>query len=415
VAALAGCLALSACGGGGSDSDADSGSGSSGGSKTLTVWTYYVAGGQNDALEQQNAMFEKANPGVKVKTVQIPFDQLPSKLLATATTQEGPDVVLDNVVVDFPSLASAGVLADLTDDWDGYADKDLFSDSSVWKFDDKVYNVMSYTNLLGLYYNKDALAKLKIDPPTTMDEFQSALEKVAADGSYTPLAESGAPTVEGAWMFMPQLLGEGVDYCNLSEDALTTGLDRVEGWAKDGITPRETATWDQADAWSAFTSGKYAFGINGNWNLGDAAKAKLGIGTTQFPAGSDGSKDFPGGEGIGIGAFAKDKDLAWKYVEDAWMSKDASLINFKASGQIPTRSDLAEDPAVTSDELVQPFVKAAGDTAAWPLNEQTAAMQTAIGQASSSVLSGQSSAADAASKGLQGVEDAKQKGGGGCE
>src|SRR6478735_396909 len=172
AAVLAGCLALSACGGGGSDSDADSGSGSSGGSKTLTVWTYYVAGGQNDALEQQNAMFEKANPGVKVKTVQIPFDQLPSKLLATATTQEGPDVVLDNVVVDFPSLASAGVLADLTDDWDGYADKDLFSDSSVWKFDDKVYNVMSYTNLLGLYYNKDALAKLKIDPPTTMDEFQ---------------------------------------------------------------------------------------------------------------------------------------------------------------------------------------------------------------------------------------------------
>ncbi len=170
---------------------------------------------------------------------------------------------------------------------------------------------------------------------------------MAADGTYVPLAQSGAPTVEGAWMFMPQLLGEGVDYCNLSEDALQTGMERIQGWAEAGITPRETATWDQADAWSAFTSGKYAFGINGNWNLGDAKAASFTVGTTRFPAGPQGSHVFPGGEGIGVGAFAEDPDLAWQYVEEAWMSQDASLINFKASGQIPTRSDLADDEALT--------------------------------------------------------------------
>lgn len=401
-------LLLGACG------DDGSGGGAEGGVDKLTVWTYYTAGGQNDALEKQNELWNEAHPDIEIETVQIPFDQLPSKLLATATTQEGPDVVLDNVVVDFPTLASSGVLLDLTDYWEGYEDSSLFPESATWTMDDQIYNVMSYTNLLGLYYNEEALEKLGIEPPTTMEEFQTALEKVAADGTYTPLAMSGAPTVEGAWMFMPLLLGEGVDYCNLSEDALTTGLERIEGWSEQDIIPRETATWDQADAWQAFVSGKYAFGINGNWNLGDAAKAPFPIGTDRVPGGAQGSHVFPGGEAIGIGAFAEDPDLAWQYIEEAWLSQEASLLNFEASGQIPTRSDLAENETVTSNELVQPFVEAAGDTSAWPKNEQTAAMQTAVGQGFSAVISGQKEPAEAAAEAFAGVRDAQEKGGGSC-
>ncbi len=57
---------------------------------------------------------------------------------------------------------------------------------------------------------------------------------------------------------------------------------------------------------------------------------------------------------------------------------------------------------------------AAGDTGDWPANEQTAAMQTAIGQASSSVLSGEKDAATAAADALAGVEAAKEEGGGSC-
>lgn len=410
-AAVIGMLVLSACGNG---SDEGSGSGSGGGAKTLTVWTYYTAGGQNDALEQQNALWAKSHPDVTVKTVQIPFDQLPSKLLATATTQDGPDVVLDNVVVDFPTLASSGVLADLTEYWNGYADKGLFPESAVWTSEDKVYNVMSYTNLLGLYYNKDLLDKAGVTPPQTMEEFQAALTKLAPTYKNSVLAESGAPTVEGAWMFMPQLLGEGKDYCSMTEADLAKNLTTVQGWSQGGVIPRETATWDQADAWQAFMSGKYPFGINGNWNLADAKSADFTVGTTRFPAGPQGSHVFPGGEAIGIGAFAKDKDLAWQYVQEAWMSKEAGLINFKASGQIPTRSDLADDPAVTGDALVQPFVAAAGETGAWPLNKETAAMQTAVGQAHSAVVSGQSDPAKAAKDAMSGVTAAREKGGGSC-
>lgn len=381
----------------------------------LVVWTYYTAGGQIDALEAQNELWAAEHPDIEIEHVQIPFDQLPSRLLATAATQDGPDVVLDNVVVDFPSLAAGGVLADLTDYWESFADKDQFGESALFTYsDDRLYNVLSYTNLLGLYYNEDILDQYGIEAPSTIGELESAMAVVADAGEFTPMAMSGAATVEGAWMFMPLILGEGAGYCSFDSPAVTTGFEHLAGWADNDYIPADTATWDQADAWQAFLSGRYAFGINGNWNLGDVPNAGFGIGTAQYPAGPQGSYVFPGGEAIGIGAFSDKKDLAWEYIELAWLSEEASLINFQTSGQIPTRASVAESDEVAGTVLAQPFIAAASDTAAWPRNEQTAAMQTAVGEASSGLISGQYDTPEAIRHAQQNVAAALEAGGGGC-
>lgn len=393
----------------------DDNGGSETSGETLVVWTYYTAGGQIDAMEAQNELWAEQHPDVEIEHVQIPFDQLPSRLLATATTQDGPDVVLDNVVVDFPSLAASGVLADLTDYWDGYEDKDQFGDSALFTFsDDRLYNVLSYTNLLGLYYNEDVLAQYDIEVPTTVSELEAAMQTVADAGEYTPMAMSGAATVEGAWMFMPLALGEGADYCTFDDPAVPAAFESLDQWTQNGYLPADTATWNQTDAWQAFLSGRYAFGINGNWNLGDVPDAGFGIGTAQYPAGSAGSFVFPGGEAIGIGAFSDKQDLAWEYIETAWLSDEASRINFEASGQIPTRASVATSDEVAENELAQPFIAAASDTATWPRNEQTAAMQSAVGEASSGLISGQYGLEEALQHAQTGVADARETGGGGC-
>lgn len=382
----------------------------------LVIWNYYVHGGQTDALEKQNAeLWAKAHPDVQIEQVQIPFDQLASKLLGSVITGDGPDVVLDNVVVDFPTLASSGALLDLTPYWNAYEDKDQFPASSVWTWEDKVYNILSYTNLLGMFQNQDALDKLGITAPTTIEELEAAMAKVKADGTYTPIAMSGVASPEGAWLFFPLLLGEGVDYCNLEAGTLQTGLERLKTWVDNGWLPQDAATWDQADAWQAFFSGNYAFGLNGNWNLGDVRNnATFAITTTRYPAGSQGSHVFPGGEAIGIGGTSKNPDLAWDYIRSTWLSKEAGLINFNASGQIPTRGDLAQDPAITGDTLALPFVQAAAETGNWPKNEKTADMQNAIGTAVSEVISGQTAPADAAAVAADAVKAAREAGGGSC-
>ncbi|WP_187368364.1 ABC transporter substrate-binding protein [Ruania zhangjianzhongii] len=403
--AVAGMLFLAACGGDG---------GEAGDESTLTVWSYFTSPGQIAALEEQNALFREAHPDVTLESVTLPGDQVVQRLLSTATTQEGPDVVFDNVVVDFPTLAGSGVLYDMSSYWNEYEDADQFPENATWEYEGGVYNVMSYTNLLGLYYNADALDEIGIEPPTTIEEFDAALQAVLEDGRYTPLALSGAPDVGSAWVTFAQLLGEGVDYCNISTEAVESVFSRVESWAESGIIPQDAATWDQTDSWQPFMTGDYAFAINGNWQLGSLEDASFEVGTTRYPAGSAGSHVFPGGEGIAIGEFASDPDLAWDYIETAFLSAEGSEINYEHSGQIPMRTDVADGLELGAEDLLTPFVEAATETGTWPANEETGEMQLQFGQATSSVISGQASSADAAASAVSGIEEARESGGGGC-
>jgi multiple sugar transport system substrate-binding protein len=382
----------------------------------LTVWTYYTGTGQLNALKNQDALFAKVCPNVTVDQVQVPGAELDSKLLATASTHNGPDVLLNNVVVDYPELQSAGVMLNLTKYWNAYADKSQYPQAGIWKTKGQIYTVMSYTNLIGLWYNKAILSQYHIaTPPVTMTQFIKDLKTVVAGGKYQGLAESGSPNVEGAWLFMPLLLDEGVNYCNYTGPKVTAAFSEVGQWAKEKLIPTATATWTQNDSWQEFVTGKFAFGIIGNWNLASATtQAKFPYGTGRFPTVDNKSIVFPGGEGLAIGAYTKYPGVAWQYLETSWLSKAANVADFTASGQIPLRTDVADTPSVTNDKLVQPFVKAAENVGAWPNNPHTAAMQTAVGKAISGVISGQLTPAQAAAQSEAAVASARKAGGGSC-
>lgn len=388
----------------------------SGDKVTLRFWSYYT-GTSKTWLQSQVKIFEKANPDVKIQIVETVGSQQDQKLLASVATKTTPDIFLNNIVVDYPSLVAGGVAKDLTSYWDSYADKDQFPSSAVWKTDGKVYNVMTYTNLIGLFYNKDILDKVGISEiPATLDELQTALAKVKADGKFEGIALSGAPTVEGAWLFAPQLLSQGVNYCNFSGAKVTAAFDRVAEWSKKGYTPLATATWDQNAAWQQFYSGKYAFGINGNWQLGGVKKASFKYGTGQFPTADGGtSVVYPGGEGYGIGKTSKNPDLAWKFIEQMVLSKQGEESVYAATGSIPVRADVSSSAALAGDTFVTPFVKAAANSAQWPNNTNTANMQIALGKAVSGVISGQSTAAQGAQAAISGIAAAQKAGGGTCE
>lgn len=407
VAAVAAALALAA--------SACSSSAGGGGKTTLTVWTPYTGPAQQAAVKAQDALFEKTHPAVTVQALTVGGGQMDPKLLAGVSTKSGPDVILNNVVVDFPELSSGGILYDLTKDWNAYAGKSQFPAAGIWKSSTgQVFNVMSYSNLLGLYYNKTILDQYKLTPPTTMAAFVADMKTVTAGGKYKALAASSDPDVDGAWTWMPMLLGQDVNYCNFTGNAVGQAFQTARDWAQAGYLPKEAATWTQANSWTAFMTGKYAFGINGNWNLGDAKKATFSWGTTQYPAGPAGSHVFPGGEGLGIGAFSKHPDLAWEYLQQSWLSKDAGVLDFTNSGQIPTRAEVAQTPEVTSNTTAAPFVAATKTVSAWPRNSKTADMQTVVGTQFSAVVSGQTPPAAAAAKAEAAITADIKAGGGGC-
>lgn len=414
-AALLAVLSLTLTGCALSSEGAASSDGASGERATLTFWSYYQ-GAQGEWLADRVAAFEADNPDVDIEVVETTGDTQDQRLLASVATGGTPDLFINNIVVDFPTLVAGGVTADLTPYWEDYAEREEYPDNAAWTNDDKVYNLLPYTNLLGMYYNADLLAEHGVDsPPQTLDELEAALEAVTAGGDQG-VALSGAPTVEGAWLFAPQLLGEGVNYCNLSGAPVDAAFERLGRWAELGYVPKAAATWDQNASWQQFLSGRYAFGFNGNWQLGNVADADFEYGTTQFPAPEGGSSVvYPGGEGFGIGATSEHKDLAWQFLEEAVLSPEAGETIFATAGSIPVRADVAQTLAEEGDEYVAPFLAAAQTTGQWPDNTETAAAQTALGTAVSGVISGQLAATQGSAQAQADVAEALEAGGGTCE
>lgn len=403
--------ALAACG------TSDSGTTSEGEQTTLTVWGAVQSPTGDATVEKADELFEESHPDVTIDHVVIPHEQLTSKLLASAGTQSGPDVFSYNTVVDFHALNAAGVMADITEEWESYSDRDQFPDTYVWRdFEGNVKTIFPYSDHVALYYNEDILDELNLTPPSTVAALEETLAGVAASGRYKGMAMAGAPDTGGAWQFMPLLLGEGVDYCNFGDNSqeVSEAFARVEGWVEKGYIPESTAVLSQGDAWQQFSTGDYAFGINGNWNLAAADELKFGWGTVRYPAGSEGSIVYLGGDGVAIGAFAENRDLAWEYITAARLSQQGGLINFEGNGSLPTRADTADLPEISESEPLAPFIEAMDTIHGWPNSPQSAEMQFAVAEAVSGMISGELSSTEAAQQATDDVTAAIEAGGGDC-
>jgi multiple sugar transport system substrate-binding protein len=395
----AGALALSGCT---PTSGGDAGGGGNGGdSNTVTVWHYFSDPNQVKIMEDYKEMFEEANDGVTVDNVYVPYDQMNSKLISAVGAQTGPDVVVFNGA-ETATIALAGALAPLDEQWDGFADKAQFPDSVIHRINDEIFSVQGYVNLLGLWYNKDILDEVGVQPPTTMDELNDALDKVVAAG-HQGITLSGLPQSQGEWQAYPWLTSAGFDYANPDAASLQNAFSTIQDWTASGALTKEAVTWDQTVPFQTFAAGGVAFAENGNWQIGTAeSDADFSYGVTPLPVGEDG-KVYLGGEGQGIGAFSKNPDLAWDYLESTYFSFDGQLVALENVGSIPSRIDAASDDAVTSNELIAPFAQAIEQNGAnYPAEvvppESVADLQLTVGQAWSSVIGGQTTPADAASQ-----------------
>ncbi|WP_353080905.1 sugar ABC transporter substrate-binding protein [Tessaracoccus lapidicaptus] len=400
---IAGATALAACGSGTPTSTSPAASGSAsadgGGSGTVTVWHYFSDPNQVALMDRYAELFEAANPGSTVDNVYVPYDQMNSKLVAAAGASEGPDIAVFNGA-ETSTLALAGVLAPLDDHLGGFADAGQLPDSVLHKLEDQTFAVQGYVNLLGLWYNADILAEIGVEPPTSMDELEAAMEKAKAAG-YEGITLSGLPQGQGEWQAYPWLTSEGFTYESPDAGALAAGLARVKGWVDNGYLSQEAVTWDQTVPFQQFAAGKVAFAENGNWQMGTAkSDAQFEYGVAKLPL-SESGKVYLGGEGQGIGAFSADPELAWKYLESSYLSIDGQLAAAEIVGSIPSRLDAAQDEAVTSNELLKPFAETVADFGAnYPdaviPPAAVADVQLTVGQAWSAVLGGQQSPEDAA-------------------
>ncbi|UFU03715.1 sugar ABC transporter substrate-binding protein [Ruania suaedae] len=406
---LAVSLGLAACGSGtglgGSDEEASDGAAGEG-EQTLTVWHYFSEPNQVEVMDTYAEMFEDAHPDVTVENAYVPYDQIMSKVVSATGAGEGPDVVVFNGA-ETSTLALADVLVPLDNYLADWEDTDQLPESVLHSVNDQIYGVQGYVNLLGLWYNQDILDEIGVEPPQTMDELEAAMQ-AAVEAGYEGITMTGLPQGQGEWQAYPWLSHDGFSYDSPDAGALESAFSRVSGWVESGYLSPEVVNWDQTVPFQEFAAGDIAFAENGNWQMGAAEDASFEYGVVPLPL-DDSGQVYLGGEGQGITANADDPDLAWEYLTTTYLSVEGQVAATETVGYIPSRSDAAEDEAVTSDELLSAFTETvAAYGASYPAQsippESVPDVQLAVGQAWSAVLGGQQDPEEAASQVIADLE-----------
>ncbi|MFE0404077.1 MULTISPECIES: extracellular solute-binding protein [Streptomyces] len=341
VASLA--LAATACGGDDSGSD-------SSGPVTITWWDTSNATNEAPTYQALVKEFEAANKDVKVKYVNVPFDQAQNKFDTAAGSKGAPDILRSEVGWT-PAFAKKSFFLPL-DGTEALAEQDKFKSNLLEqaKYEGKTYGVPFVTDTLALVYNKALFEKAGItEAPKTWDDLKKAAATI-----------KGKTGVDGYWgstqAYYAQsfLYGEGTDTVDAGAKKITvnspeakkaygTWLSLFDG---KGLHKADTTADAYAHIQDAFVNGKVAAIVQGPWEItnfykGSAFKDKSNLGIATVPAGSSGKAGAPtGGHNLSVyaGSDEAHQKAALKFVKFMTSAKSQETIALKNS-TLPTRDD----------------------------------------------------------------------------
>ncbi|WP_146179851.1 extracellular solute-binding protein [Micromonospora sp. RP3T] len=392
AAAVSLSLALTGCGGGGTTQ-----AGADGGAMTgeLVVWHYYDegSGGLQPFVKTWEERFEKANPEVDVKFEYVPYDQMASKVISAAAAGKTADVIM-TAAPWVPEMVKAGAVQQIGDKWDAFPEKGLFPEKveEGGILQGKRYAVQSFANIEGVYYNKTILDKIGASVPTNLDELEAAMAKAAAAG-YTPFTTAAPTGAGGEFSAVPWLVSAGWSYTDADAASGKQTLERIQTWRdRKWLSPNDASGFN---AGKNFTTGRYAFAQEGNWMLGAFKKdLKFEWGVAPL-AGHD--KALIGGESLTIGGKTEKPALAWKFIQDTFLSAQGG-IDAAEAGSVPLRSDVASQDVVTKDVNLTAFTKIAAASIAAPTVPNTGKVSDVIGGAWNELIAGRIDADAAADR-----------------
>ncbi|GAA3389593.1 ABC transporter substrate-binding protein [Cryptosporangium minutisporangium] len=350
---------LAACGGDDSGDDA----------KTLTYWaTNQSTSLEKDAeiLRPELEKFEKQT-GIKVKLEVVPWSDLLNRLLAAATSGQGPDVVnIGNTWSASLQATNAFVqFDDATLEKVGGKDRFVPAALAASGAEGKPPTAVPlYSLAYSLYYNKKMFAEAGIaNPPTTWEQLVADGKKLTKDGKWG-LAIEGAHVSENAhhaFTFSQQYGGEWFDASGKptfdtqqNAQAIKRYIDFI---AVDKITNPGNAEYSQNQSVADFATGKAAMllwqTVGSQLTLRNMKPEDWGVAPVPFlaspPAGGKKVNSMVAGINIAIFKHSKNQEGALDFVK--FMTSDEEQIQLnKTYGSLPSVTTVGDDPAFAKPE-----------------------------------------------------------------
>lgn len=369
AAAVLMALAATSCAPGTSDSGATSDDKSG----TLRVWLFQEVGNDPKAkvVNQTVAAFKKTHEGVDVKVEYIPVDTRAEKIKAAFNDPKSAPDIIEYGNTDTAGYVHDGGLLDISKEfaaWDEAKDTDPTAKESV-TVGGKVYGAPLYVGVRALYYRTDVFADLKLKPPVTQAELIATARTI-----HKKRPELYGLAVGGAYTYgaLPFVWSTGGELAEKKGSTFTSALDSPA--ARAGITAytslfgddncpaAKCAAWGGNDTVTAFTTGKAAMAIGGDFNhqAVEDSKVKGAYAVVPVPGLKKGdiAPAFAGGNNLGVLKSTSHRTLAVSLLQ-ALASKKTEAELFDAMGFLPTYTDV-RDQVAAKEPFVAPFIATLG-------------------------------------------------------
>jgi raffinose/stachyose/melibiose transport system substrate-binding protein len=287
-------------------------------------------------VEQINAEFKKANPGVEIVTESYPDQPYQQKIKIYATAKQLPDVfkywsfsTLLKPLVDGGFVMSLNK-ADFAKF--GYVPGSLESNM----YGGKLYGIPVSADMWVIYYNKKLFKDAGVNTiPTTIEDLEALAPKFKTQG-IIPMVTDG----KDAWplsltydVFIERVNGDfSRTQAALDRKAKFTDADFVEGarqylkFVQSGLFQEDLMVSDYGASRNLFGQGKAAMYLMGSWEMGLAADTnfseefRANVDAFKFPVLKNGKGKIDdllawyGGNYV-ISSASKYKDLDLKYLK----------------------------------------------------------------------------------------------------
>ena len=326
------------------------------------------------------AEFEKENPGVKIEPVLVARKDHWTKFVAAAQARKAPCIV----TVDLTTAAYNGYLMPLDKYWNAEpaefrrAWNDAMLSASKWK--GQLYGLPIWGGTYAEIYNRDLVIKAGLDPakpPKSWAEYMTWAKKLSGSDHWAT-AVLGGKTDTTTRILLMWIWSNGGEAFNADMTEATfaknpKSLEAIKfylGLAKDGVAAPAPTTTNYLEQTNLFAQQKIATMRNAYWAVakvnGDNPAMKGKMFVAAGPANVPNAPTLTSVAASSISSSCPHPEQAWKFIKfDAgrkWTVERARVANW-----MPTRNDMADDPAIKSDPVLAQFVQIGNNARSYPL------------------------------------------------
>ena len=364
---------------------------------------FWGLGREGEVVQPLLRAFERANPGVRVETQQMPFTAAHEKILTAFMGRATPDVTqLGNTWI--PELVALEALEPLGPRLAGSSVRpgDFFP--GIWatnEIDGVLYGVPWYVDTRVLFYRTDLFSRAGVTaPPRSWRQLRDALRRVKElpggerYGVLLPIDEWAQPVVL-ALQERADLLADGGRRGDFHDPRFRRAFGFYVSLFAEKLAP-PLGNAQVANPYQQFADGYFASWITGPWNLSEfrnrmPADEQDDWSTMPLPAMDE--ADYPGvstagGSSLVIFRDSPHKELAFRLIEYL-AGVEAQVAFYHLIGDLPARVAAWDNPAIAGEPRLAAFREQLRHVEPMPRVPEWERIAWAIAEAAERVILGQ--------------------------